>query len=256
MISATQCARAATLAGLLTALPAAQAFAITPAGNTPPASTITISAYDQNSRHNQIFSHAAGTISQLGSTATANIGATPYVYASTSSTYGFAAATLKYYFSVSGPGSDLVPLHASYLGRVTGSDGTQNALGGWQLSISNSSSSTGSYYAPSYPMNYEESGVLDFTAAAGDVTKVSLSVNTFVNDTSTFSASAYLDPIFTIDPTFAAAHPGYSLSFSDGVGNGPSGVPEPASWALMLIGMGSAGASLRLRRRTAWRPAR
>jgi hypothetical protein len=38
-------------------------------------------------------------------------------------------------------------------------------------------------------------------------------------------------------------------SLAPDVGPGPSGVPEPASWALMVLGAGFAGAALRSRRR-------
>jgi hypothetical protein len=58
-----------------------------------------------------------------------------------------------------------------------------------------------------------------------------------------FSASA--DPMITIDPTFLAQNPGYSLVFSPNLA-----VPEPASWALMLIGVGGLGAALRASRRS------
>jgi hypothetical protein len=37
----------------------------------------------------------------------------------------------------------------------------------------------------------------------------------------------------------------------NGVGAPVGGVPEPASWALMILGFGSAGAMLRGRRRPA-----
>ncbi len=66
------------------------------------------------------------------------------------------------------------------------------------------------------------------------------------------TADATIDPVFTIDPTFAANNPGYSLVISQNAGNSPAagGVPEPAAWALMLVGFGGVGALLRQRRQT------
>lgn len=58
-------------------------------------------------------------------------------------------------------------------------------------------------------------------------------------------ASAFADPYFYIDPKFAAANPGYSLVLSPFAGNDPIGVPEPASWAIMLMGFAGLGAVLR-----------
>ena len=63
-------------------------------------------------------------------------------------------------------------------------------------------------------------------------------------------ATALADPNVIIDPVWAAAHPGYAISFSSGIVNGAAlGVPEPASWAFMLTGIGIAGAVVRRRRR-------
>ena len=64
------------------------------------------------------------------------------------------------------------------------------------------------------------------------------------------TAFASADPLFfvPIDPNL------YTIELSEGIDNGlPStpGVPEPASWALMLAGFGLAGAALRGRRRGA-----
>ena len=61
-------------------------------------------------------------------------------------------------------------------------------------------------------------------------------------------ATAGVDPNVVIDPVWAAAHPGYAISFSQGVGNGVTGVPEPATWAMMLIGAGFLGTAARRRR--------
>jgi hypothetical protein len=61
-------------------------------------------------------------------------------------------------------------------------------------------------------------------------------------------AHAFADPLLTIDPSAGDA---FSLAFSPGVGNavsGPGGVPEPSTWALMLVGFGGLGAMLRRRR--------
>ena len=49
----------------------------------------------------------------------------------------------------------------------------------------------------------------------------------------------------SIDPTFSSAAQGGSFSFSPGV---TSPVPVPASWTLMLLGLGALGATVRRRR--------
>jgi hypothetical protein len=52
----------------------------------------------------------------------------------------------------------------------------------------------------------------------------------------TETVSAYIDPQFSI------ASPGaYTLEFSAGIGNSVGGVPEPSTWAMMLLGFGSVG---------------
>ncbi len=60
--------------------------------------------------------------------------------------------------------------------------------------------------------------------------------------------SGWLDPVITIDAGFLAADPGYALSFSDGITNPAPGVPEPTTWAMMLVGFGGLGCLLRRRR--------
>ena len=65
------------------------------------------------------------------------------------------------------------------------------------------------------------------------------------------SANAALDPIFSIDSSCGCAGD-FQFSFSPGVGNGAAtgAVPEPATWAMMLVGFGGLGAAMRSRRTT------
>ncbi len=67
----------------------------------------------------------------------------------------------------------------------------------------------------------------------------------------TFSAMVDVDPIFTIDPTFLQSNPGYSLDFSDGVGNSTdvplAPTPEPSS--VVMLGTGVLGLAAVFRRR-------
>ncbi|OOG50694.1 hypothetical protein B0E49_18395 [Polaromonas sp. C04] len=62
------------------------------------------------------------------------------------------------------------------------------------------------------------------------------------------TANGFIDPLY-LDPEWTAEHPGYSI-VTDGVGNAapatPNAVPEPSTYALMLMGL---GALARARRR-------
>lgn len=62
-------------------------------------------------------------------------------------------------------------------------------------------------------------------------------------------ASASADPYIFIDPSFADAAK-YSIAVSEGVSNNNpalAAVPEPASWAMMIGGLGLVGVSMRRR---------
>jgi hypothetical protein len=55
------------------------------------------------------------------------------------------------------------------------------------------------------------------------------------------SLSAWADPYIFIDPTFAGGDQ-FSLLISDGVGNTAlSAVPEPSTWAMMILGFAGIG---------------
>ena len=58
---------------------------------------------------------------------------------------------------------------------------------------------------------------------------------------------AFADPYIFVEPAFAAAHPGYTVSVSPGIGNLPlvTSVPEPQTWATLLMGFGLLAAASR-----------
>lgn len=60
------------------------------------------------------------------------------------------------------------------------------------------------------------------------------------------SAEAFVDPIFTVDPAFAALYHLEGVPFEAPTAGG---VPEPSTWAMMLLGFAGLGAALRSRRR-------
>jgi hypothetical protein len=213
-----------------------------------------------------------------GSTASAALSPYPAVYASSSTgvmefPYFGTIATppylyrlshraeseLVYDFTVNGPSQAIVPLTATFnltIGGVGFSNlwsatasgqirGELSCVGGFGP-LGACSAALSSNPAVPYVT------VVSFTTRADDIDTVILDAQTSTVQTSpdqSSAATAYADPYIVIDPTWLAANPGYSLSFSPGIVNaGPgSAAPEPASWALMLSGFGLVGGAMRRR---------
>lgn len=179
--------------------------------------------------------------------------------------FGFrpaASALSTYYFEVVGPADISVPVIAQSTIDVTASPGSDLSLGGYVLMTGASGSGlfdmcpTPEGYIsncyideiPSSSLKFNQT--IDFAANAPvEVDMAAGALFSYLSPT-TESAQVTVDPMFTIDPTFLAANPGYLLDFSSGVGNLPvPGVPEPNTWAEMVLGVGVVGGSLRFMRR-------
>jgi hypothetical protein len=94
-------------------------------------------------------------------------------------------------------------------------------------------------------------GTLQVTTNPGYISTVDMEIEAGGNfSTVANSGEAYADPHFYIDPSTPDAAD-YSIMLSPGVGNGLPGVPEPAAWVLMIVGVGGVGAALRRSNRKA-----
>ena len=97
-----------------------------------------------------------------------------------------------------------------------------------------------------YPTSF--GGTYDFTVQPNSVGYVQIDINLLALST----ASAFIDPMISIDPTWLLDNPGYSLSFSTnsgGVSTAP--VPEPVSLSLFSAGLGGLAFLRRKRKKNA-----
>jgi hypothetical protein len=136
---------------------------------------------------------------------------------------------LDYSVEVVGTAGAIVPLVVTSFGQVS-------ATGGGGDAPSPTSSASFSCCA----------GVLDATADVPILVVLNVTASAAVG----FSASASIDPIFVIDPSFADADL-FSIITSPGIGNSPATTPLPATLPLFVTGAGLLGVlgSRRRRRR-------
>ena len=160
-----------------------------------------------------------------------------------------ASGTLTYYFEMmqtaGPPSSDAVPVlmeGSSTLFSQAGStdDITSSSI---SMSVAAADGSSTLYTLPGANVGgfSQVLGILpdveyEVTMAASAAVQVSATEDTNPD----LSASAGIDPVFTISPDFAAD---YQLDFSNAIGNSASATPEPATWAMMLIGFAGLGAA-------------
>ncbi|WP_294532195.1 PEP-CTERM sorting domain-containing protein [uncultured Rhodoblastus sp.] len=178
---------------------------------------------------------ATPPLAYSGPGGTVSITSWPAVVLQASAFHSTNSATIFYYFSVTGPDSTALvpisitgtlsgdstpdPVHGDNAGayaelRVNAFDqdriyvstlnGLEPFVGSWSGSLHVSAIADG-----------RANGIYIYTVAEG------------------LSAHAYADPIISIDPGFAD----YSIHLSNGIGNAlPTGVPEPSTWAMMIVG--------------------
>ena len=158
-------------------------------------------------------------------------------------------ATLTYYFYVQGAQGATAPIDLTGTLQTSGPDVVGYAI----------AEISGAANAAACSGEFQECGLVNALNPTVDVNMVlHLPTNTLEHLTLTATAdaslsssfSASVDPLLTVDPS---AGGGFQILVSPGVYNGPvapaGGVPEPAAWALMILGFGVAGGSLRLARR-------
>ena len=95
-------------------------------------------------------------------------------------------------------------------------------------------------------------GPISLTAYSGEAEYIDLYVQVDGQAGRAGTAYASIDPYIHVDPSFAQADD-YAVIVSPGIGNSPAGagVPEPTTWAMILIGFGGLGGILRRRLRIA-----
>ena len=176
---------------------------------------------------------------------------TPSVFVSATSDqlYGPSAqATLTYYFTLIGGGSDPVPLLAHVRLATTDSGQVNQNTAYASVYIQQHISAAPVRQSVSYNQTFDD--YLSFGMRPGETNFVEIAATASIGYRIA-TVSAYADPYIFIDPAYLAAHPGLSLAFSAGAGNVPpaAAVPEPATWALLFGGFALTGAAMR--RRTA-----
>jgi hypothetical protein len=166
---------------------------------------------------------------------------------------GFAEAELTYAVEyLNTPGTYTVALHANDNLSAMPSP----AQGQAYIAFGPAGPSPGTFQAIDFQdtdcVNGCQTGVANYTAPAPipAVTSLQMVANTpyLLQMWVTISPGDTAVPLSaSVDPTFSTSATGGRFIFSPGI----SGVPEPAAWALMLVGLAGLGAALRSRTRLA-----
>ena len=182
--------------------------------------------------------------------ATASIGYSPTVSLTSTSADNTeaASASVFYQFTLNGPTTGIgVPINIAWstsLAAATAASASEYILIG-STYLTDESGISGTTYA--------NSGVYATTASTGTAQGVLMLAS--AHGSTNGSASAFVDPYLSIDPSFFSDNPGYnpsdfSFSFSSPlIQNAQSeSVPEPSSLAMLAAGLVALGKARRARR--------
>jgi hypothetical protein len=165
---------------------------------------------------------------------------------------GDASGFMRYFFTINGPSQYtntmlLVNLTGSIsLSASADNTGQANALASFQLTTGTSS--------PTASLEIDRGGEVIGSQSSLSTTLQAYSYASGGGGTVTLraeavarkgSAFAFVDPIVSIDPSFALIDPNYltdfSITLSPDVQNGISSVPEASTWAMMILGFFGVG---------------
>lgn len=210
-------------------------------------------AYEAVSLYNIGIAYAPGSysgLSQTGGFESASLTGFPQpalTVNASGDTYGMmsgAIARLDYHYEVVGPASD-TPVNLQITGFLTVRNSSINGSAKAFIIAGGVGKSLEIYSAG----ELQSSPSWLISVLPGSVNDITMQANAGGNDyEGAYSSYAFADPVIS----FVGPHDGYSLVFSPGIGNGVGGgVPEPATWAMMVVGFGALGAVLRRRSRSA-----
>ena len=170
---------------------------------------------------------------------------------------GIFAASATYYFGVLGPAAVSVPLILRGTASLA-AHGCNGNSGCSSVEVYEDYGRNGSTFSNFGPITCSEGaatcGDFSFTQSLS----LTSSTSTTTGDTGFTHLSIYvlayygnaggfIDPVITIDPSFADASQ-YQVVFSSGTGNPVAAVPEPSAWAMLLTGFAFAGGAVRRQR--------
>jgi hypothetical protein len=162
--------------------------------------------------------------------------------------YANAQATIIYQFQVVGPASQAIPLgllaNASLASTFGGLGGIYLNVGGPNVAISDEIyHENGSIYSLS-----GTGATPGFDPAAFTLTHSFSVVANSLYDLQIYAQAgsgaatgyAFIDPFLFFDPSFQLANQ-YTIQVTPGVGNANPAVPEPSTWAMMILGFAGLG---------------
>ena len=207
----------------------------------------TISNYGDNSVSSPTGSASASVHSvptplpAITSTATANADANG------SEAYGY----LWYYFAISGPASNSLSVNVLANGSLSSDVGTTSST----MQSTDFLRVAGTTIVNATSLNGSNNGAFSTSQTLTGLSYdqpyfIEMNVTAIAHPSGT--ATAFLDPYLSLDPSLVAQ--GYSIITSEGIGNSStvnSAVPEPSTWAMMILGFAGVGFTARRKSKSA-----